>query len=101
MKLITNCREGEEIEITDNAEFAEFYLFADQLMEIAGITYGTKLDDFDSMYWDFSYKGVGMVLHYNIFLGISIFLRKTANASLEEKNSLRKLSELLIKSFDI
>lgn len=99
MKLITNDRGFEEIEIANNTGFENFYLFAGQLMEITGIRYESKLDDFDSLYWDFSYRGIGMTLHYNVFLGTCIFLRKTVDASPEEKAALRKLSELLLNHY--
>jgi len=36
-----------------------------------------KTDDFDSLMWDFIFKGHILTLHYNIYTGISIYPRKS------------------------
>jgi hypothetical protein len=42
------------------------------------------MDDFDSLMWDFNYKGLALTLHYNIYTGISVYPRKFRNAVKKE-----------------
>jgi hypothetical protein len=92
--------------IDDDCEFSKFYTIANLITSEFHLTFSNKLDDFDTLYWDFKYKGNALVLHYNIYLGVSLFPRAfksaTDNESVEEFSNLlfQKLIDLGWSNFD-
>lgn len=88
--------------IDDDCEFSKFYTVADLLSSEFNLTFSNKLNDFDTLYWDFEYKGNDLVLHYNIYLGISIFPRAFKSATQTDNESVAEISTLLFqKLFDL
>ncbi len=73
----------------------EFYKISDILIADLGIKFITKLDDFDSLAWDFNYKGHTLSLHYNIYTGISIYPRKFRDAQKEDNETVVEVAEFL------
>jgi len=92
-----------EVILVDNCDFDEFYKTAAILKSTLHIEFTDKLNDFDSLYWDFTYKDSEFVLHYNIYLGISIFPKNFTNATSSDNRSVIEVSELLnqrLEEFD-
>ncbi|MBE9577245.1 hypothetical protein [Flavobacterium proteolyticum] len=90
-----------EATIDDDCEFSKFYAVADLLSNEFNLTFSNKLNDFDTLYWDFEYKGNNLVLHYNIYLGISIFPRAFKSATQTDNELVLEISTLLFqKLFD-
>ena len=83
--------------IDDDCEFEKFYSVADVLSNQFNLIFSNKLNDFDSLYWDFKYKGSELVLHYNIDLGISIFPRSFKSATETDNLAVEEISTLLFQ----
>jgi len=87
-----------EVTINSNCEFNDFYAIADVLKKIFNITFNQKLNDFNSTtYYDFEYKGSKLMIHYNIYLGISIFPKALKNVTVNDNDMVIEISTLLIK----
>ena len=83
--------------IDDDCEFEKFYTVADVLSNNFNLTFSNKLNEFDTLYWDFEYKGSELVLHYNIYLGISIFPKAFKSATETDNLSVVEISTLLFQ----
>ncbi len=83
--------------IDDDCEFSKFYTAADLLSSDFNLTFSNKLNDFGTLYWDFEYKGNDLILHYNIYLGITIFPRAFKSATQTENESVVEISTLLFR----
>jgi hypothetical protein len=83
--------------IDNDCEFSKFYIVADLLLSEFNLTFSNKLNDFDTLCWDFEYKGNYLVLHYNIYVGISIFPREFKSASQTDNESVVEISTLLFQ----
>lgn len=81
--------------IDEDCEFEKFYAVADVLSNQFNLTFSEKLNGIDTLYWDFEYKGNTLVLHYNIYMGISIFPRAFKSATEKENDSVVQISTLL------
>src|SRR6185436_1926639 len=69
-----------EAVISDDGGLKQFYQVADVLSNEFKVSFSNKEDDFDTIDWDFKFKGHYLTLHYNIYNGISIFPTKTRDA---------------------
>ncbi len=83
--------------IDDECELEKFYSVVDVLSNHFNLTFSNKLTDIDTLYWDFEYKGNELVLHYNIYLGISIFPKAFKSATETDNSSVIEISTLLLK----
>jgi len=83
--------------IDDDCEFEKFYSVADVLSNSFNLTFSNKLNDFDTLHWDFEYKGNELVLHYNSYLGISIFPKAFKSATETDNLSVVEISTLLFQ----
>lgn len=83
--------------IDDDCESEKFYSVADVLSNHYNLTFSNKLNDFDTLYWDFEYKGNELVLHYNNYLGISIFPKAFKSATETDNLSVVEISTLLFQ----
>ncbi|MBN8703794.1 MAG: hypothetical protein J0M08_12070 [Bacteroidetes bacterium] len=80
-----------EAKFEDVKEFEEFYKLADTICDKLKSSFVNKVDDFDSLYWEFLYSGVRFILHYNTYLGISIYPHKSQQVTGKEEDILRML----------
>lgn len=88
--------------IYDDCEFSKVYAIADLLSNDFKITFSNKLNDFDTLYWDFEYKGSNLVLYYNMYLGISISPKAFKSATQTDNESVVEISTLLFQRlFDL
>jgi hypothetical protein len=62
--------------IDSNCEFSKFEKVALILKTKLNIDFIDQLNDFDTYYLDFIYNDSILCLHYNIYLGVSIFPKK-------------------------
>jgi len=95
MNLVYNDNGFNEIIVTPDCEWADFYSFSDHLKLWLNIDYSRKLHDFDSCYWDFSFKDSDITVHYNVFLGISIYPTKAALAGQCDNEKIVEILEIL------
>ena len=61
-----------EAVIDDNCGIKKFYSVAEALVKEFKIKFLSKEDNSDTVDWIFSYKGHKLILHYNIYNGVSI-----------------------------
>jgi len=76
---------GTEAVIDDNCGITKFYAIANTLAEHLHIKFMNKVDDAETLDWDFKYKDQFLTLHYNIFNGVSIFPQPLQNGQTDNK----------------
>ena len=86
-----------ELVIDDDCEFDKFYRTAKLLKTEFKLRFTNKIDDYDTLYWDFKYKTNKLVLHYNIYLGISIFPLAFKEATESDNASVIEIGTLLFQ----
>lgn len=84
-----------EAVIAENCGFDKFYSTADILAERMKIKFTHKIDDSDTSYWDFNYKGHRLTLHYNIYDGVSIFPKNWRDAVKKDNTAVEELATML------
>jgi hypothetical protein len=89
---------GTEAVIDDNCGISKFYLIAETLADDLHVTFLNKVDDAESLDWNFKYKNNLLILHYNIFNGVSILphgtkgIKKENEAVVEVADYLEKMA---------
>ena len=83
------------IQLSFDVEFEEFYRVADILQKELNVVFYSTVDDFDSLYWHFKFEGGDLTLHYNTFLGISIYPSLAKNFSQGDEKAIERLMEKL------
>jgi hypothetical protein len=84
-----------EAVIDENCGFDKFYGVADLLAEKLAVQFTNKIDDLDTSYWDFNYKGHKLTLHYNIYNGVSILPVRLRRAVETENEAIKELARVL------
>jgi len=84
-----------EAVIADDGGLKRFYQVADILSEDLKVKFNNKEDDFDTIDWEFKFKGHQLTLHYNIYTGISIFPSKTRDALNKDNRAVVELASVL------
>lgn len=93
-----NVTYTEETIIAD-CDFNIFYDVADILAHEFNLSFVNKISDLECAYWDFTYNDNKLVLHYNIYLGISIYPQHLHAATVKENLSVTEISHLLREKF--
>jgi uncharacterized protein DUF3630 len=81
--------------IDDDCGLKRFYEVANVLSDDLDIHFQNKEDDFDTLTWDFTFKGFILTLHYNIYTGISIYPRKFRDAPRKENEAVIEVASFL------
>ena len=81
--------------LADDGGLNLFYHVAGIINEDLRIKFLNKEDEFDSINWDFKYKGHPLTLHYNIYNGISVHPTKTRSALPKENLAVVELANIL------
>ena len=81
--------------IADDGGLNLFYQVAGIINEDLRLKFLHKEDEFDSISWDFRYKGHSLTLHYNIYNGISVFPTKTKDALYKDNKAVVELANIL------
>jgi hypothetical protein len=84
-----------EAVIDDDGGLKRFYQVADILSGDLQIKFSNKEDDFDTIDWEFRFKGHNLTLHYNIYNGISVFPTKTSGADVKDNKAVVELANVL------
>ena len=84
-----------EVIIADDGNLNLFYRVAGIINEDLRIKFVNKEDEFDSINWDFKFKGHQLTLHYNIYNGISVFPTKTKAAAEKDNKAVVELANVL------
>lgn len=90
-----------EAVIADDGGLKEFYHVANILSQDLDVNFSHKEDDFDTIDWEFRFKGHNMTLHYSIYNGISIFPTKTRDALTKDNKAVVELANVIdVKLFN-
>ena len=81
--------------IDDDCGLKRFYEVANILSDDLEIRFTNKEDDFDTLTWDFLYRGHILTLHYNIYTGISIYPRKFREAPRKDNDAVIEVARFL------
>ncbi len=81
--------------IDDDCGLKRFYEVANILSDNLEIKFTNKEDDFDTLTWDFLFKGHILTLHYNIYTGISIYPRKFRGAPRQDNDAVIEVASFL------
>jgi hypothetical protein len=81
--------------ISDAGGLKQFYRVANVLSHDFNVNFSNKEDDFDTIDWEFRFKGHQLTLHYSIYNGISIFPTKTRDAVNKENKAVVELAGAL------
>ena len=84
-----------EAVIADDGGLKSFYHVADILSVDLRLIFSNKEDDFDTIDWEFKFKGHNLTLHYNIYSGVSIFPTKTRDALNKDNKAVVELANVL------
>ncbi len=84
-----------EAVIADDGGLKQFYRVANVLSHDFDINFSNKEDDFDTIDWEFRFKGHNLTLHYSIYNGISIFPTKTRDAMSKDNKAVVELANVL------
>ena len=84
-----------EAVIADDGGLKQFYRVANVLSQDFDINFSNKEDDFDTIDWEFRFKGHNLTLHYSIYNGISIFPTKTRDALSKDNKAVVELANVL------
>lgn len=84
-----------EAVIAEDGGLKEFYRVANILSHDMDINFSHKEDDFDTIDWEFRFKGHQITLHYSIYNGISIFPTKTRDALNKDNKAVVELANLV------
>lgn len=96
MGILIETKKGWTEAILDsNCDYDIFYKTAEILQKDFQANFVNKLDDYDSLYWDFIYKGSRLILHYNIYLGVSIFPAAFKLATQDDNETVIEIGNLL------
>src|SRR3954471_15578891 len=83
-----------EVIIADDGNLALFYHVAGMINDLR-IKFVNKEDEFDSINWNFKFKGHPLTLHYNIYTGISLFPTKCRGVDSKDNKALMELGGVL------
>lgn len=81
--------------LADDGGLKEFYRVANILSHDLDINFSNKEDDFDTIDWEFRFKGHNITLHYSIYNGISIFPTKTKDALSKDNKAVVELANVI------
>ena len=81
--------------IDDDCGLKRFYEVANILLDELKIRFTNKQDDFDTLTWNFTYRGHLLSLYYNIYTGISIYPRKFREAPRKDNDAVVEVAKFL------
>ena len=82
-----------EAVLADDGSLNLFYQVAGIINEDLRIKFVNKEDEFDSINWDFKYKGHPLTLHYNIYNGISVYPTKISAALPKDNQAVSRTGQ--------
>jgi len=81
--------------IEEDCNIDVFYYAAGILITHLKVDFNNKLNDFDTIYWDFQFDNTVMTLHYNIYLGLSLFPTRLREASRADNVAVLQIGQVL------
>ena len=84
-----------EAVIADDGGLKEFYRVANILSQDLDVNFSHKEDDFDTIDWEFRFKGHNITLHYSIYNGVSLVPTKTKDALSKDNHAVVELANVI------
>ena len=84
-----------EAVLSENGGLKEFYHVANILSQDFDVNFSNKEDDFDTIDWEFRFKGHYLTLHYSIYNGVSLFPTKTRDAVSKDNKAVVELANVI------
>ena len=84
-----------EAVIADDGGLKEFYRVANILSQDLDVNFSHKEDDFDTIDWEFRFKGHNITLHYSIDNGVSLLPTKTKDALSKDNKAVVELANVI------
>jgi hypothetical protein len=101
MRPKITAREGWiEVEIDNNCDYQKFEEAANVLKKEFGAKFIEKLNHLDNAYWDFMYNDCELTLHFNHFLGISLFPKTFGESTANDNDCAKEIGMLLFKKLN-
>lgn len=101
MTFQTDTSKGWTEAIIDNdCEFYKFEKVALLLKTKLNLTFSDQLNGFNTYYWDFFYNDSNLCLHYNIYLGVSIFPKLFKDATDIDNGNVIKVATALMTQLE-
>jgi len=101
MLQITTTKGLTEATIAEDCLVEKFYTIANILQSKFALIFIQKLEGPDTLYWDFVYKESTLVLHYNIYTGVTIFPLAFSHASNFDNDNVVEIATLIIQEFTL
>ena len=92
---VTTEKGWTEVVLDDNYDFEKFYSATKILQKQFSFRLVEKLDDFYTLYWDFEKEEKRLTLHYNIYLGLSLYSTRQINITKEENQEILQIGKNL------
>ncbi len=92
---IDNSKGWTEAIVAENCSKQTFLKIAGIIQMSLDVFFQNKVSDTDSIYWDFTYKEIELTLHYNTYVGISIFPKALTIATNSDNQVVLDLSKTL------
>ena len=89
-----------ETTIDRDCEFSKFEKIASILENNLSIVFADQINDFDSFYWNFTYDNSTLCLHYNIYLGVSIFPKHFKKATQADNENVITVTTILMTQLE-
>ncbi len=86
--------------IDNDCEFCKFEKVASILKTKLNVVFNDSLNDFDTYYWDFVYNDSNLCLHYNIYLGVSIFPKLFKDATTVDNENVVKVATAIMTELE-
>lgn len=87
---LTSATGSIEAVIDDNCGMKKFYSIANLLAKECKVKFVSKEDNSDTVDWHFNYKGHKLMLHYNIYNGVSV-----CNKSSRDNDAVNEIAAIL------
>ncbi len=91
---LTSATGSIEAVIDDNCGMKKFYSIANMLVRECKVKFVAKEDYSDTIDWHFTYKGRNLLLHYNIYNGVSV-----CNNNIKDNEAVNEIAIMLERKF--
>ncbi|HEY8398208.1 MAG TPA: hypothetical protein VIK80_09720 [Flavihumibacter sp.] len=87
--------------IDEDGGLKRFYEVANLLSSELNIRFDQKLDDIETLTWDFRFKGQPLSLYYNIYTGICLYPQSTTQAAKRNNQAVAEIAHFLESKLQI
>lgn len=97
--LVNKADDSLQTVLVDDCDFELFYKVVAYAERELNISFKNKVDDIDSLYFDFEYERVEFMLSYHVYFGIRLELVSKESRSGRDKGIMEKVTGELLRMF--